>query len=294
MRLFLLTALTMIAFAANSVLNRMAVGTAGLDPAFVAVLRLGAGAAVLLLLSLALGGISRLRMRPSLPLIGMATLFLYVFGFSIASGLIDAGTGALTLFGAVQITMFAGALVQGERITRWRWIGAVMAFSGLVVLMAPLTDPAAAAGGVPFSGAGIALMALGGVGWGLYSLNGRRAADPLALSALNFLLATIPALIWLALSQSAGQDIGQRIGQGARWGIIPALISGAVTSGLGYALWYHVLPKLPATRAAIAQLSVPLLAAAGGAFLLHEVPDPRFWIASALVLGGIGLSLRKA
>jgi len=294
MRLFLLTALTMIAFAANSVLNRMAVGTAGLDPAFVAVLRLGAGAAVLLLLSLALGGISRLRMRPSLPLIGMATLFLYVFGFSIASGLIDAGTGALTLFGAVQITMFAGALVQGERITRWRWIGAVMAFSGLVVLMAPLTAPAAAAGGVPFSGAGIALMALGGVGWGLYSLNGRRAADPLALSALNFLLATIPALIWLALSQSAGQDIGQRIGQGARWGIIPALISGAVTSGLGYALWYHVLPKLPATRAAIAQLSVPLLAAAGGAFLLHEVPDPRFWIASALVLGGIGLSLRKA
>jgi drug/metabolite transporter (DMT)-like permease len=294
MRLFLLTALTMIAFAANSVLNRMAVGTAGLDPAFVAVLRLGAGAAVLLLLSLALGGISRLRMRPSLPLIGMATLFLYVFGFSIASGLIDAGTGALTLFGAVQITMFAGALVQGERITRWRWIGAVMAFSGLVVLMAPLTAPAAAAGGVPFSGAGIALMALGGVGWGLYSLNGRRAADPLALSALNFLLATIPALIWLALSQSAGQDIGQRIGQGARWGIIPALISGAVTSGLGYALWYHILPKLPATRAAIAQLSVPLLAAAGGAFLLHEVPDPRFWIASALVLGGIGLSLRKA
>ena len=294
MRLFLLTTLTMIAFAANSVLNRMAVGTAGLDPAFVAVLRLGAGAAVLLLLSLALGGISRLRMRPSLPLIGMATLFLYVFGFSIASGLIDAGTGALTLFGAVQITMFAGALVQGERITRWRWIGAVMAFSGLVVLMAPLTAPAAAAGGVPFSGAGIALMALGGVGWGLYSLNGRRAADPLALSALNFLLATIPALIWLALSQSTGQDIGQRIGQGARWGIIPALISGAVTSGLGYALWYHILPKLPATRAAIAQLSVPLLAAAGGAFLLHEVPDPRFWIASALVLGGIGLSLRKA
>lgn len=290
MRLFLLTALTMIAFAANSVLNRMAVGTAGLDPAFVAVLRLGAGAAVLLLLSLALGGVSRLRMRPSLPLIGMATLFLYVFGFSIASGLIDAGTGALTLFGAVQITMFAGALVQGERVTRWRWIGAVMAFSGLVVLMAPLTDPVAGAGGVPLSGAGIALMALGGVGWGLYSLNGRRAADPLALTALNFLLATIPALIWLALSQSTGQDIEQ----GARWGILPAVISGAVTSGLGYALWYHILPKLPATRAAIAQLSVPLLAAAGGALTLHEAPDPRFWIASALVLGGIGLSLRKA
>ena len=279
MRLFVLTALTMIAFAANSVLNRMAVGMAGLDPAFVAVLRLGSGAVVLVVLTLALRGPKSLRIAPMIPLIGMATLFLYVFGFSIASGLIDAGTGALTLFGSVQITMFAGALLIGERITLWRWIGAGLAFAGLMVLLVPSQSA------VALSTLGLGMMVLAGIGWGLYSLNGRRAADPLALTALNFALATLPALVWFAMTQQSGQ--------GARWGIWPALASGAITSGLGYALWYQVLPKLPASLAAIAQLSVPLLAAAGGALLLKEPPGVSFYLAAGLVLGGIGLSLRK-
>ncbi|WP_376874279.1 DMT family transporter [Albirhodobacter sp. R86504] len=283
MRIFLLTALTMVAFAANSVLNRMAVSTAGLDPAYVSLLRLGSGAVVLLILTLMLRGAKALRVAPRIPLIGMATLFLYVFGFSIASGLIDAGTGALTLFGSVQITMFAGALVMRERITRLRWIGAVLAFSGLFVLVAPIGTQGASV--AQLSTAGIAMMVIAGIGWGLYSLNGRRAHDPLALSALNFALATVPALIWFVVANAPQQ--------GEAWGIWPALASGAITSGLGYALWYQILPKLQASIAAVSQLTVPLLAAAGGALVLAETPDPRFWIASALVLGGIGLSLKK-
>jgi drug/metabolite transporter (DMT)-like permease len=278
MRLALLTCLVMAAFAANSVLNRWAVFSAGMGPATVALLRVGAGAAVLLALTLALRGPSALRLRPSVLGAGAATLFLYLFGFSIASGLIDAGLGALTLFGTVQITMFAGALVQRERVSRWRWIGAGLAFAGLVLLLLPT-------GGARVSPAGFALMALAGLGWGLYSLNGRRIADPLAATALNFTLAVPMVAIWLGLAQDWGQ--------GAAWGIWPALASGAVTSGLGYALWYRVLPALPASFAAIAQLSVPLLAALGGALVLAEWPQPLFWAAATLVLGGIGLSLKR-
>lgn len=278
MRLVLLTCLVMIAFAANSVLNRWAVFGAGLGPASVALLRVGSGAVVLLGLTLTLRGASALRLRPSVLGAGAATLFLYLFGFSIASGLIDAGLGALTLFGSVQITMFAGALIQREPISRWRWIGAGLAFSGLVLLLLPT-------GTARVSPGGFALMALAGIGWGLYSLNGRRIADPLAATALNFALATPLAALWLVGAQDWGQ--------GEAWGIWPALASGAITSGLGYALWYRVLPELPASFAAIAQLSVPLLAALGGALVLAEWPQPIFWISAALVLGGIGLSLKR-
>lgn len=278
MRLVLLTCLVMVAFAANSVLNRWAVFGAGLGPAYVAVLRLGSGAAVLLLLTLALRGAKSLRLTPSVVGAGVATLFLYIFGFSIASGLIDAGVGALTLFGSVQITMFAGALVIREPISRWRWIGAGLALSGLALLLLP-------AGGGPIDPRGFGLMALAGIGWGLYSLNGRRSRDPLAATALNFALATPLAFIWLAVAQD--QD------QGEAWGIWPALASGAITSGLGYALWYRVLPQTPASLAAIAQLSVPIIAALGGAVILAEIPDARFWLSAALVLGGIALSLKR-
>ena len=271
----MLTALVMVAFAANSVLNRMAVGVAGLDPAFVAVLRLGAGAAVLLLLVLRRG-------RPHLPrgqwLWGVASLSTYIFGFSIASGRVDAGVGALVLFGAVQITMFAGALRGREPVGRWRWIGAALAFLGLLALMWP-------GGAARLDVWGLAAMAFAGMGWGLYSLTGRGARDPLALSAINFAGAWPLALLWLG---AAGDT-----GQGQLWGIWPAVISGAVTSGLGYALWYRVLPHLAASVAAVAQLSVPLLATLGGAVMLGEVPSLRFWIAALLVLGGIALSLKK-
>ncbi|MBN2742251.1 MAG: DMT family transporter [Rhodobacteraceae bacterium] len=279
MRLVSLTVLVMIAFAANSVLNRMAVHGAGWGPAFTGVVRLSSGAAVLLVMALGTKGWRGMRMRPAVLGAGVATLFLYIYGFSIASGLIDAGVGALTLFGMVQITMFAGALVLREPISLWRWIGAGLAFAGLAVLLGP------SSGGQPLDPLGFGLMALAGIGWGLYSLNGRRARDPLVASALNFALAVPLALIWLGVARDAGQ--------GANWGWWPALASGAITSGLGYALWYRVLPQIPASLAAIAQLCVPILAALGGALLLAETPTLRFWIAAALVLGGIALSLRK-
>lgn len=277
MRLFLLTTLVMIAFAANSVLNRMAVGVAGLDPALAGVVRLGAGAGVLLALTLARRGSAALRLPPRVALAGMATLFLYIFGFTLANGRIDAGVGALILFGSVQITMFSAALLSRERLGRWRLIGAGVAFAGLAVLVAP-------AGGATVDPLGAAFMAAGGLGWGLYSLNGRRTRDPLGATAVNFALALLPALAWLALRGAVPEPT---------WGIWPALVSGAVTSGLGYALWYAVVPRLAASLAAVAQLSVPVLAALGGALLLAEVPGPRFWVAAVLVLGGIALSLRK-
>jgi drug/metabolite transporter (DMT)-like permease len=275
MRIFILTALVMVAFAANSVLNRMAVGVAGLDPAFVAVLRLGAGALVLVLLMLR-RGVPRLPRGPWVK--GVVSLSTYIFGFSIASGRVDAGVGALVLFGAVQITMFAGALRGREQVGRWRWTGAALAFLGLVVLMWP-------GGAARLDTMGLAAMAFAGIGWGLYSLTGRGAGDPLALSALNFAGALPLALLWLGVAGDAGQ--------GQVWGIWPALFSGAVTSGLGYALWYRVLPQLAASVAAIAQLSVPLIATLGGAVMLGELPSLRFWLAALLVLGGIALSLRR-
>lgn len=277
MRLFLLTTLVMIAFAANSVLNRMAVGVAGLDPALAGVVRLGAGAGVLLALTLARRGSAALRLPPRVALAGMATLFLYILGFTLANGRIDAGVGALILFGAVQITMFAAALLSSERLGRWRLIGAGVAFAGLAVLVAPT-------GGARVDPLGAAFMAAGGLGWGLYSLNGRRARDPLGATAVNFSLALLPALAWLALRGAVPVPT---------WGIWPALVSGVATSGLGYALWYAVVPHLAKSLAAVAQLSVPVLAALGGAILLAEVPGPRFWAAAVLVLGGIALSLRK-
>ncbi|WP_246831526.1 DMT family transporter [Thioclava sp. L04-15] len=279
MRLFALTALVMIAFASNSVLNRMAVHDAGWGPAETGFVRLSSGALVLLALAIRAKGTAGLRMPPAILGTGVATLSLYIFGFSIASGLIDAGVGALTLFGMVQITMFAGALWMREPISLWRWIGAGLAFAGLAVLLLP------ASGGADIDPRGFGLMALGGVGWGLYSLNGRRVGIPLTATALNFALAAPLALIWML-------GVGDW-GQGASWGWWPAILSGAVTSGLGYALWYRVLPQIPASLAAIAQLSVPLLAALGGAVLLAEIPSARFWLSAALVIGGIALSLRR-
>lgn len=267
----------MIAFAANSVLNRMAVGVAGLDPGLAGVIRLAAGSAVLLAFTLTLRGGAALRLAPGVAAAGMTSLFLYILGFTLANERIDAGIGALVLFGAVQITMFAAGLIFGERPGRWRWIGAALAFGGLILLIAP-------GAGLRVDPLGAGLMALGGFGWGLYSLNGRRAGDALAATAVNFTLALIPAGIWLALRGPL---------PAVNWGIWPALLSGAVTSGMGYALWYAVVPRLAPSVAAVAQLSVPVLAALGGAVLLGEVPGPRFWLAAAIVIGGIALSLRR-
>lgn len=270
MRLFLLTALTMLAFAANSVLNRWAVGPGHIGAVEFAMIRLAAGAAMLAGLVLwQRGGLSwpGLRGRAA----GVLGLSAYLLGFSLAYRGLDAGTGALVLFGTVQVTMFAGALIAREVVPNRRWAGSALALVGLALVAAP-----GAAGLVP-----VALMAFAGLGWGIYSLAGRVSADPLAATAWNFLL-SVPLVLPLGLSLGRAQPDAI--------GVALAVVSGAVTSGIGYALWYRVLPQLGAARAAVAQLSVPVIAALGGAVLLAEVPGLRFWLASALVLGGVTLA----
>ena len=265
MRLFLLTAVVMVAFAANSVLNRMAGGAGPIGAVEFALVRLAAGAVVLLAL-VALRG----KGWRGASVGGVLGLLVYLFGFSLAYGVLDAGTGALVLFGVVQVTMFAGALLAGEAVPGRRWAGAGLALCGLAVLVAP-------AGG---GWAGYAAMAAAGIGWGIYSLVGRGARDALAATAGNFALALIPAA---GVALGIGVDVTGITGRG----VALAVLSGAVTSGLGYALWYAVLPALGAGRAAVAQLTVPLIAAAGGAALMGEAVGWRFGLACLLVLGGV-------
>lgn len=277
MKLIALTAVAMVAFAANSVLNRMAVGAGLMDPVGFAVVRLGAGA-LMLALVLALRGArggavwAGWHGRGA----GVAGLLVYLFGFSLAYLSLDAGVGALILFGAVQVTMFAGAVLAREAVPRQRWLGAGLAFLGLVVLMAPgsAVVPSVLAGGA---------MAVAGVGWGIYSLAGRGARDALGATAWNFVLA-VPVAVGVALVLGADHLV---ITAGGLW---LAVVSGAVTSGLGYALWYGVVPQLGAARAGVAQLTVPLIAAAGGALLIGEGVSLRFAVAAVLVLGGVALA----
>lgn len=268
MNLLLLTTLVMLAFAANSVLNRMAVGAGEIGAVEFALIRLLAGAVVLLAL-VAIRG----RGWRGATVAGVVGLAVYLFGFSLAYGHLDAGTGALVLFGVVQMTMFGGALLSGETVPARRWAGAGLAMAGLVVLMAP-------AGG---AWTGFVAMAAAGFGWGVYSLAGRGARDALAATAGNFALALIPAA---GVALVAGVEFGTVTARG----VALAVLSGAVTSGLGYALWYAVLPALGAGRAGVAQLTVPLIAAAGGAVLIGEGVGWRFALAAVLVLGGVLLA----
>jgi drug/metabolite transporter (DMT)-like permease len=276
MRAILVAALVMVAFALNSVLNRLGLAEGDIGPAAFAALRLGAGAAVLTGIVWLRGARLQVfgRGRP----LGAFALALYMLGFSFAYLTLDAGLGALILFGGVQITMFAGAIAAGERISPRRWAGAGVAFGGLAWLLWPQ------GGGAP-DPAGTALMAAAAVGWGVYSLVGRRASDPIATTAANFVVALPPTLLVLLFFPDL---------KGATMtGIAAAIVSGAVTSGLGYALWYTVLPKLQASQAAVLQLTVPVIAMAGGALLLHEMPTLRMAAAGAVVLAGVLISLAR-
>ncbi|MGX9357043.1 DMT family transporter [Roseobacteraceae bacterium S113] len=273
MRLIALTAVVMVAFASNSILNRAALDQTATDPASFGALRLASGAIFLCALVLLRGQMSALKPTAAVwP--GVATLALYMLGFSFAYTSLASGTGALILFGGVQITMFIGAAIAREPLPPLRILGALVAFGGLAWLMAPGVDQP--------DPVGAALMTLAAVGWGLFSLIGRSAPAPLPNMAASFLWCTPLGLIPLALVPLEMDAAGA----------ILAVICGAITSGLGYALWYHVLPQMPASRAAVAQLTVPLIAAAGGALFLTEPLTLRFVLASALVLGGVLVSLR--
>ncbi len=270
-RTLLLTALAMLAFAGNSILCRIALRDTAIDPASFTGLRMVAGALTLWLL---------LRFdRTDQPLggdwINAAALFIYAACFSFAYIDLDAGAGALLLFGAVQLSMLAWGLLRGERFSAGQLVGLLLAVTGLVILLLPGSSTP------PLGGA--LLMLLSGVAWGVYSLRGRGTATPLAATAGNFLRAVpLAALLCLLL-------LGQQTWD---WpGVIYALLSGALTSGVGYAIWYAALPGLAAIQAASVQLSVPLLAAIAGAVLLGEAVTTTLLLAGAAILGGIALVL---
>lgn len=275
MRPFLLTALTMCAFAGNSILNRGAVDGFRLDPMVFAVIRTAAGALTLWALVRLQGkALARVGLRR---VAGAAALSTYMIGFSWAYLTLGAGIGALILFGSVQLVMFAVAVGRGQGVSLVRWIGAGVAFSGLILLLWP-------GGAVSIPLAGAASMGVAGAAWGAYTLLGQKETDALAATAGNFALAVPMVLPLLLIAVPVPVPVG---------GVALAVVSGAVTSGLGYALWYRVLPRLDTTVAAVAQLSVPVIAVAAGLVLLAEPVTSRAVLAGALVLGGIGLSLLR-
>ncbi|MEO0557082.1 MAG: DMT family transporter [Bacteroidota bacterium] len=262
----------MMAFAANSMLARLALRFTDIDAATFTAVRIGAGALVL-------AGIVALRRGRLLgSWASAAALFVYAAAFSFAYLALATGTGALILFGAVQITMIGAGLMAGERLNARQLVGMALALGGLVVLVAPGVE-------APPLGAAL-LMAASGAAWGVYSLRGRGADDPVSASAGNFLRA-VP--FGLALVTVIGLRGGLQLDA---TGLGYAVLSGAVTSGLGYVAWYAVLPALRASSAATVQLSVPVLAALGGVAFVAEPITLRLALASVATLGGIALVLR--
>ncbi len=281
MRTFLLTCVSMLAFAANSLLCRLALVEPRIDPASFGLLRLASGALVLTLIvrwraGAGVGTAASLAATPRVVDWWAATmLFAYVALFSFAYLSLSASVGALILFGAVQLTMIGAGLRAGERFAPIAWAGLAVAIAGLVYLVSPgLTAP---------STVGAASMALAGAAWGIYSLRGRGVPDALAATASNFARAVLPAL---ALSLVT---IGYAAADGI--GIALAIASGALTSGIGYVIWYSALRGLTAMRAASVQLSVPPIAALGGVLVLSEPLTSRLVVASAAILGGIAVVL---
>ncbi len=271
MKLFFLVAVAMTAFAANSVLTRIGVFTYGMDPLAFAIVRVAAGAVALGVL-VGIRGVSPFRGLLS-HWAGALSLATYMIGFSVAYLNLGAGLGALILFGALQIMMFGWAVTRGQTVPVMRWVGCGFALLGLVVLLWPV-----GAAVVPLGGTIAMLIAT--AGWAAYTILGQGVRDPLAVSAGNFILC-LPLVAMLLPFVSGPFPTG---------GVIAAAIAGAVTSGLGYAVWYRVLPALPTTVAAVAQLSVPVIAVIAGVVFLAEPLDLRLGIAGLLVVGGIALS----
>jgi drug/metabolite transporter (DMT)-like permease len=269
----LLTTAAMVAFAANSVLCRLALGAGLIDAASFVTVRTIAGA--LLLAGLLLVRRRAVTAKPNWR--SVLALYLYMVFFAFAYLSLSAGTGALILFGAVQLTMFTVALRSGEHFSPVSWAGLVIAIGGLVYLVSPgLTAP---------DPLGATLMVIAGVSWGAYSLVGRSATDPVETTAHNFLYA-VPLVVVTSLAFSGDFAV---TAAGAGY----AVASGAVASGIGYVIWYAALRGLTGTGAATVQLSVPVLAAIGGVLLLSEAVTLRLAVASAATLGGVALVLTQ-
>ena len=270
----MLTAAAMLAFAANSLLCRLALADQLIDAASFTSIRVVSGALMLVLLALPRW---RTATDVSLDWRAVVALFAYMIFFSFAYVSLGAGSGALILFGAVQFTMFIVALRRGEHFPLWSWAGLALAILGLVYLVSPgisAPDPL-----------GAAMMTAAGIAWGGYSLLGKGVGDPLIATGKNFIYA-VPLVIAGSLL-----FVGElRISPG---GAVLAVVSGALASGVGYAIWYAALRGLTATRAATAQLSAPVIAAFGGVVLLSEPVSLRLVVASAATLGGVAIVLAQ-
>ena len=272
-RVFVLTLLAMIAFAGNSLLCRAALKGTQIDAATFTTVRIVSGAFTLWLI---------VRLRAGLPAgqgnwRSAAWLFAYAAAFSFAYVTLTAATGALLLFGAVQATMIVAGFARGERFTPVQWAGFALALGGLGALLLP------GAAAPPVVGA--VLMLLAGVAWGFYSLRGRGSGDPTRVTAGNFVRAVpFAAAVSVVMLAQASVDVA---------GVVLAVASGAIASGVGYAIWYSALPSLKATHAATVQLSVPVIAAAGGVAFLGEEVTLRLVACSIAILGGIALVVRR-
>lgn len=259
----------MLAFAANSILCRLALRNGHIDAATFTLVRVASGALMLWLLS---RNITRKRTSSS-DWIAAAALASYAAAFSFSYISLTAGTGALLLFTAVQATMIARGIFEGEHLRRMHVVGLSLAIGGLILLVLPgISRP-------PLRGA--LLMIAAGVAWGVYSLRGRSTSDPVGVTAGNFLRAVpLAAVLVFLLARHIHADIS-----GVAW----AIASGAIASGIGYAIWYAALRGLTANRAAAVQLSVPVIAALAGVIFLGEAVTIRQLIASSAVLGGIAI-----
>lgn len=275
MKAFALTTFALVCFALNSILCRMALAAGEIDAASFTLVRLVSGAVVLAFI-LAINRKTRSTLKSG-SWASAFFLFAYAIAFSFAYLSLTAATGALILFGFVQLTMIGVSIFRGERPTLLEFTGLFVAAGGLTYLVFPgLSAP-------PFISS--LLMAAAGMAWGSYTLRGKGSEDPLADTAGNF-VRSVPMIIIVSIPLWAGFDLSSR-------GVLVAVLSGAVASGVGYAVWYSALKFHSATRAGVLQLSVPLLAAIGGVFLLGEVADVRLAVATLLTLGGIGLCIRE-
>ena len=275
LQLFVLTSLAMVAFAANSVLGRMGLIETEIGAGSFALIRLVSGAVVLALICL----LQSKRVSGSIG--GGISLLIYAGFFSYAYIALPAGMGAIILFAMVQITMLGWGLMRGETLSSLQWAGFVIAVAALIWLVSPSLEAP------PLWAA--AMMAIAGIGWGAYSLIGRSAIDATSATSGNFIIASALAIPLLAITLLiAPEPLPPLEGVGL------AVLSGAVTSGLSYVIWYRALSGLTATRAGIAQLSVPAIAAIGGVIFLAEPITWRFTLATAAILGGVALAVLTA
>jgi drug/metabolite transporter (DMT)-like permease len=266
------TTVAMVAFASNSILCRLALAPGAIDAATFTTVRLVAGAATLLIIAISTGRANR---RGAGNWISGAMLFAYAICFSLAYAHLSIATGALILFCSVQLTMIATAIATGERPQLLQWAGLLAALGGFIYLVSPgLEAP---------SPLGTMLMTVSGVAWGIYTLRGRGGADPISATTDNFVRA-VPLVLIVGGVMLHNAHVTPR-------GVILAGVSGALTSGIGYVVWYAALRGLTATRAATVQLTVPIIAAAGGVLFMSESVSLRLAVATAAILGGVGMVL---